>query len=68
MDVDLFSDLKQSLKEAKAIRHRHVQPSRRFLVDRVDVKSVRERTQLSQQEFAAPYCPTQVPTPRSRAS
>ena len=52
MDANLFAELKQSLKEAKAIRHGQAQPSRSFELNSIDVKAVRERTNLSQEEFA----------------
>ncbi|MCQ9616396.1 helix-turn-helix domain-containing protein [Paenalcaligenes niemegkensis] len=52
MDKNLFVELKQSLIEAKAIRHGKLQPSRQFEVESIDVKAVRERTKLSQEEFA----------------
>jgi putative transcriptional regulator len=52
MEQDLFSDLMQSLKEAKSIAHGEAQPSRRFTVAPPDVKAVREQIGLSQSEFA----------------
>ena len=52
MEQDIFSDLMQSLKEAKAIAHGEAQASRRFTVEPTDVKAVRERIGLSQSEFA----------------
>jgi len=52
MEQDLFSDLMQSLKEAKAIAHGEAQPSRRFTVAPTDVKAVRDQIGLSQSEFA----------------
>ena len=51
MEQDLFSDLMQSLKEAKAIAHGEAEASRRFTVG-PDVKAVREQIGLSQSEFA----------------
>lgn len=56
MEQDLFSDLMQSLKEAKAISHGEAQPSRRFTVAPPDVKAVREQIGLSQSEFARLMC------------
>ena len=52
MDKDLFTDLVSSLEEAKAIRAGKKQASRRFVVNAIDVKAVREKTGLSQSEFA----------------
>ena len=52
MDKDLFTDLVTSLEEAKAIRAGKKQASRRFVVNAIDVKAVREKTGLSQSEFA----------------
>lgn len=52
MDNTLFDDLVQSLKEAKAISKGEALASRRFTVDAVDVKAVREQIGLSQSEFA----------------
>lgn len=52
MEKELFEELVQSLKEAKAISQGHAQPSRRFSVDTPDVRSVREQIGLSQNEFA----------------
>ena len=53
MDKELFDDLVQSLKEAKAISHGEVPASRRIGVAAPDVRAVRERTGLSQSEFAS---------------
>lgn len=52
MDKTLFDDLKQSLKEAKAIKARQLQASRRSTLTPIDVKAVRAKTGLSQNEFA----------------
>ena len=52
MDKELFEDLKQSLREARAIRSGKL-AGRRATVDVLDVKAVRERTHLSQGDFAA---------------
>ena len=48
MDKTLFEDLVQSLQEAKAIARGEAEPSRRFVVKRMDVKASREKTGLSQ--------------------
>ncbi|NYT79212.1 helix-turn-helix domain-containing protein [Alcaligenaceae bacterium] len=53
MDPKLFAELRQSLKEAKAIRAGELEPARSFKVDVLDVKQVREQTKLTQGEFAA---------------
>ena len=52
MEKTLFDDLKQSLKEAKAIKAGETNASRRFTVEPIDVKAVRAKTGLSQNEFA----------------
>jgi putative transcriptional regulator len=52
MHTDLFNELTQSLKEATAIAKGQAEPSRRFVLDTPDVKAVREKTGLSQAEFA----------------
>ena len=52
MEKSLFDDLQQSLKEAKAISKGKVKASRRFNVESTDVKAVRERVGLTQNEFA----------------
>ena len=52
MDKTLFDDLLQSLQEAGAIARGTATPSRRFEVVVPDVKAVRERVHLSQQDFA----------------
>ena len=48
----LFEDLLQSLQEAQAIAKGEAQASRRFEVTPPDVKAVREKTGLTQNEFA----------------
>src|SRR5690606_4257507 len=45
-------DLKESLRQAKSIRAGQLD-GRRTVVNPIDVKAVREQTQLSQTEFAA---------------
>jgi putative transcriptional regulator len=52
MEKELFDDLVQSLKEAKAIARGEAKASRRFELTPPDVKAVRERIGLSQSEFA----------------
>jgi DNA-binding transcriptional regulator YiaG len=53
MDETLFADLVQSLKEAKAIAKGEAPASRHFEVKPIDVKAIREKTGLSQNEFAS---------------
>ena len=53
MDKELFDDLVQSLKEAKAIARGEAPASRRISVEAPDVRAVREQTGLSQSEFAS---------------
>jgi putative transcriptional regulator len=52
MDKQLFEELGQSLKEAKAISSGKAKPSRRFKVVSTDVKLIREGVGLTQGEFA----------------
>lgn len=52
MDAQLFEDLKDSLRQAKAIRQGKLE-GRRTTVSPIDVKAVREQAKLSQGEFAA---------------
>lgn len=52
METKLFDELVQSLKEAKAISTGEAKPSRRFVFATPDAKAVREKTGLSQSEFA----------------
>ena len=52
MDKELFEQLTQSMKEAIAIAKGEMKPSRVFTVEAPDVKAVREKTGLSQSEFA----------------
>jgi DNA-binding transcriptional regulator YiaG len=56
MEKTLFEDLKQSLLEAGAIARGEAKPSRRFEIETPDVKAVRERTGLSQNDFARLLC------------
>lgn len=52
MEKDLFDDLIQSLKEAKANALGDEEQSRKFTVSPPDVKAIREQIGLSQSEFA----------------
>lgn len=52
MDKTLFESLKQGLKEAAAIRRGELTPGRVTEISSPDVKAVRARVGLSQNEFA----------------
>lgn len=52
MDKSLFEDLKQSLKEAAAIRRGAASPSRVTELHAPDAKAIRAKVGLSQNEFA----------------
>ena len=52
METTLFEDLLQSVKEAKAIAKGEMPAARRFEVLAPDAKAVREKTGLSQSDFA----------------
>ena len=52
MDKELFEQLTQSMKEAISIAKGDMEPSRIFTVEPPDAKAVREKTGLSQSEFA----------------
>jgi putative transcriptional regulator len=52
MDNVLFEDLKQSLKEAAAIRRNELVPGRIIEVHAPNAKAIRAKVGLSQSEFA----------------
>lgn len=52
MDSNLFDDLVSSIKEAGAVKRGEKADSRSFQVELPNVKVVREKTGLSQTEFA----------------
>lgn len=52
MKSGIFDELKQSMKEAVQIARGEMAPSRAFTVETPDVRAIRERTGLSQAEFA----------------
>lgn len=52
MDKQLFDDIVASLNEAIAITKGEVAPSRVFSHERPDVKAIRNKTGLSQVQFA----------------
>jgi DNA-binding transcriptional regulator YiaG len=56
MEKELYADLVQSLKEAKEISHGNASPSRRIVFSALDVRRVREKTGLSQTQFANMIC------------
>lgn len=51
-DNPLFNDLRTSLREAVEIRQGRKAPSRAFKIETVDVKATREKTRMTQVEFA----------------
>ncbi len=53
MKEDIFQELLQSVREAGAIMREEMEPSRVFVVEKPDVKSIRSRLGVSQVEFAA---------------
>lgn len=53
MKKELFEELLESVKEARAIIDGEKVPSRIFIYDELDVKSIREQFGLSQAKFAA---------------
>jgi putative transcriptional regulator len=52
MDKTLFNDLKQSLKEAAAIRRGELSPGCATEITAPDAKSIRAKVGLTQSEFA----------------
>ena len=52
MKTKMFEDLLTSVREGGAILRGEKEPSRRFVVEASGVRSIRERTSLSQPEFA----------------
>ena len=52
MDEELFADLYASVKQVDQIRKGKRKPSRVRRVEDTDVKSIREKTGLSQSQFA----------------
>lgn len=53
MDNNLFDDLLHSIIEASAIKRQEIQASRVTELELPDIKKLREKTGLSQAEFAA---------------
>ena len=52
MEKQLFDELLESVREAKAIMRGERKPSRIFVYDEPDVKTIRQRFKLSQPKFA----------------
>ena len=52
MNLESFDQLLSSVREGGAILRGQKRPSRRFVIDASGVRAIRERTQLSQGEFA----------------
>lgn len=53
MDQDLFDELLESVNEAGQIVKGKCKPSRTFVLEALDVRSIRENLNLSQYQFAA---------------
>ena len=53
MDQELFDQLLESVKQAGQIVKGKRRPSRTFVVEALDVRSIRENLNLSQYQFAA---------------
>jgi putative transcriptional regulator len=53
MREELFAELVASVREGGAILRGEVAPARRTVVEKLDVKKLRERYSLSQGQFAA---------------
>lgn len=52
MNEDLFAELVASVREGGAILRGETAPSRQFTVEKLDVKDIREKYHLSQEQFA----------------
>jgi putative transcriptional regulator len=53
MKTEMFEDLLRSVREGGAILRGQKKPSRRFAIEAAGVRAIRERTSLSQSEFAS---------------
>jgi putative transcriptional regulator len=53
MNEELFAELIESVREGGAILRGEKEPSRTFVIEGPDVKSIREQYQLSQSQFAS---------------
>ncbi|PKO22665.1 MAG: transcriptional regulator [Chloroflexi bacterium HGW-Chloroflexi-1] len=52
MKDEMFAELVASVREGGAILRGEVKPSRVFVVDKMDIKVIREKYALSQNDFA----------------
>ncbi len=52
MNEDLFAELVASVREGGAILRGEAAPSRQFVIEKLDVKNIREGYRLSQEQFA----------------
>jgi putative transcriptional regulator len=52
MKAKMFEDLLESVREGGAIQRGQRKPSRRFEIPSSEIRAIRERTSLSQSEFA----------------
>jgi len=52
MEDKMFDDLLESVGEAKEILQHKTKPSRSFMIDEPDAKSIRTKLRLTQAEFA----------------
>lgn len=52
MKAKMFDELMGSIREGGAILRGQKKPARRFIVEAAGVRAIRERTSLSQSEFA----------------
>jgi putative transcriptional regulator len=55
MKEKLFNELLESIREGGAIFRGEKKPSREFVMDAPDIKSVRKKYKLSQNEFATMF-------------
>src|SRR5437868_6412447 len=53
MKAEIFEELLESVREGGAILRRQKEPSRRFKIGASGIRAIRERTSLSQSEFAS---------------
>jgi putative transcriptional regulator len=53
MNDDLFAELMESVREGGRILRGEIAPSRTFVMDKLDIKHIREGYKLSQSQFAS---------------
>lgn len=53
MKANMFDELLESVREGGAILRGRKKPSRRFAIEAAGVRAIREKTKLSQNEFAS---------------